>query len=723
MHRIRPFAALCAAALLFGCDDPLGGKQDREPLPIALGVAVQDRIAPGEADEFVAEPAGEFRILFRATSGSPADTLVAELLDAGGRMVAQVASYGLDADWHDQATAWLQPPQGSWRIRVRGRGADDGGTYTLRLFPRNSAPESAPAAITLGRAIEGEALDGPGDMDEFTLEGTAGDEWIVFAQSDARFVEVQLIEAASGEPVTSSLRIAWSTDALEQYSTGRVRLPRSGTYVVRVGGDDPHLDRAEGGYRLRVDRVDRAPEAAAGTLAPGVVLEEAIQSVGDVDEFTFTGGAGQEIIILVQLQRDIPEPIRVDVLHGDDHLAFVDVRDAAASVNEAGTRRIVLPASGTYTVRVWGPAAGMPADLTPEYRLELVPVDRRPEGPGEVRVDGPAVSGTTHRPGDVDEFPVAGTEGQLVMLYGQGTGGTLKAELIDPRGTVVSELGLTGGRRTYAYRTALAATGTYLLRVGADDEVFPGVGDYTVGFHSISTTPEHTSPALAPGETVTRERIDGPGDVDVFTLRGTPGTQVNVFLSAPADALVAMVGRTAGATTYFAYTHGNVETLDGPSTGRITLDSSTYQIKVHRHVEDGALPETAVPYVLRVFAIDRRPEARAPGFALGDTVRGEALYPTGDVDDYTFRVAAETTVGILWEGETGSWGRVVGYLRRDGGAMPIWTSRDYGPVREITLQPGTYHLAVQEDPLDAGSDLARVHTTAPVPYRFAFIPK
>lgn len=729
-HPFHLAAALLLAAAACG-DSPTGEKPEPELPDIAVGATVEDRVLQGTVDEFdLVAPSSEFRILLRVTTGSAADTLVAELVGEAGGSAGGVTSVGTDTELTSQASPWLAAVPGTpWRIRVRGMGPDDGGSYTLRLFPRNSAPESRPAAIALNQVVEGEVLDVAGDVDEFTLDGTAGDEWIVFAQSalqPAGLLNVSVIERGSGE-AAGAVTVQDPSTAIEQYSSGRLRLTRTGTYLVRVTGGDVFHPDARGAYRLRIDRVNRAPESGTATLALGAVAADAINSVGDVDEFTFTAAAGQEVNLLVQLQQGMADGLRVELLRGGQ--AVTDAllaTEPAASLNERGTGRIALAAAGTYTVRVSGPAYGVPGPATGTYRFELYPVDRRPEAPGSIALDGALLSNTIDRPGDVDEFPLAGTAGQLVVIHGSGAApgvASLQAEVVNAAGEVIAAVGLNGAATNYGRRVQLPATGPYTLRVAAPFYTFLGTGPYTVGAYTVSSAPEHVPATLAIGQTVTAERIDRPGDLDVFRFPAQAGREVAVFMGAEPE-VGGLLGSVRGVTEpgLWAFMFGGAPSLDGPSTGRMKLEYPEYEVVVDPQMSSGfSTHATQGSYGLRVFEVDRRPEGRPAAYVLGDTVKNEPIYPSVDVDEYTFTLAATTTLRIVWQGPTspdngfGGIGNLVNLDTRES----VWSS--LLSTRQITLPAGRYHLGVYVPAAEAPAYNNPV--SARLTYRFAFIPQ
>lgn len=726
---IRAAAALLLAVSA-ACDSPTKGIPTPDLPDVAAGVTLEGRIVAGAAEEYeLVAPAGEFRILLRATSGSEADTLVAELLDAAGVPGARAVSMGTDTVLGAQSSAWITVAEGERRrVRVRGAGPDDGGAYTLRLFARDPAPESRAAAIALGETVDGEILDVPGDVDEFTVDGTVGAEWIVFAQSllgPRTVLNVQLVERGSGDTV-SALPVTDPTAALEQRSTGRLRLPRTGTYTVRVSSGDTFRPEVRGGYRLRIDAVDRAPESRGAALALGDTAADAIHSVGDVDEFTFTAPAGQQVNLLVQLAEGMSDGLTVELLRGGQPVTVPLVATTpAASLNELGTGRITLQ-EGTHTVRISGSAYGLPAAATGSYRIELYPVDPRPEAPGEVRVDGAAVAGAIGRPGDLDEFPVSGTAWQMVVLTGSATAdGQFSMELYTPAGARLEPPVLLGSGTSYGMRHTLPATGTYTLRVSAPVHRRMDTGSYSLSVYSVSAAPEHVPATLAVGQTQQGERIDRPGDLDVFRVRTERGRELALFLGAERTmglaASVAGVGQ-AGGPWIFAY--GDGPALDASSTGRFTTEYDTYEVVVDPQASGSVRPAGA--YGIRVFPVNRLPEGRAAAYVPGTIVQNEPLYPAVDVDEYTFQLAAATNVRIVWEGASGEpgVGGPLGNLIHEDGGQSVWSSvltNNGILVRQMTLPAGRYRLVV-----DVPAAAAPAHMN-PLPsrftYRFGFTPQ
>ncbi|HYW08489.1 MAG TPA: hypothetical protein VE913_16135, partial [Longimicrobium sp.] len=564
-------------------------------------------------------------------------------------------------------------------------------------------------------------LEVAGDVDEFRLAGRAGQEWVVFAQG--RGAELQLVDSATAQ-VVRALTVHGASAELEEWSTGRVVLPRTGSYLVRV--THAAFGSAPNSYRLRVDAVNRAPESGTASLALGAVAGDALEGVGDIDEYTFTGQAGREMNLMVQLESGVSAGLIVELLLAEAPVANVRASVVTATLDENGTGRIALPADGTYRVRVSGPAAGKRATATGRYRIELYPVDRRPEAGGPLALDAAPLSSAIDRPGDVDEFRFQGTAGQYAVLAFSGVGttrGDLMAELVNAQGiTIVATAtrDVYSAPVGYSRRAQLPSTGTYTVRVTGrtGDASNLASGAYSLEAYTVSAAPEHISATLQIGETASGEAMDRPGDLDVFTFTGEAGRVVNFFLGEPSPSgLIARV-RAEGSSEFLGMaTRSGPLSLDGLSTGRVTLEGKRYTLSVE-HESVPAAPIGAGTYALRIFPIDRRPEGRSATYTLGETVATEPLAPAGDIDEYTLTVATSTRLAIVWDAPQGNPSVAVFGILYDANGMERWNSwvtHNFELVREITLAAGSYRLRI-ENP-NRGGDMPSL------PYRFSFTPR
>lgn len=311
-------------------------------------------------------------------SGTAADTVVARIvattpgaplplsLSVVDRLRNLVLAYGAPSLADGRETSRLElPGAGSYEIHVgsaaEGRAPDDVAPYVLELERVESRPEHAGESVAVGDSVRAERLDYVGDVDGFTLLAPAGREVVVrFAGTrDGTFTGpafvLRAFEPGTGRELGAVKSVGFAG------STSRVVVPASGHVRLRVSEDpipcstpgcpaDYHLT---GSYWFAAHLIDRAPEGVATALAVGDTVDERIDPVGDVDEYTFAGAAGERLL----LQFDTPQGtccsggLQASLLGpSDDVLASLTRMNAAGL--DAQPASVTLPVTGTYRVRI-----------------------------------------------------------------------------------------------------------------------------------------------------------------------------------------------------------------------------------------------------------------------------------------------------------------------------------------------------------------------------------
>jgi hypothetical protein len=163
-----------------------------------------------------------------------------------------------------------------------------------------------------------------------------------------------------------------------------------------------------------------------------------------------------------------------------------------------------------------------------------------------------------------------------------------------------------------------------------------GAAPYRVIVQRVSRAVEHHSAAeIAVGDSVVDERLDDWNDLDEFTVAGAPGQLVSASVSAAPSTMGVRLEAVDPATREtLAYTSSNAMRPTGV-TLPFALDSSgAAAIRIYRATD--VIPGEVGPYVFAVHAFSAAPEKTSAAIAIGDTVRGESIDPTGDVDEYGF---------------------------------------------------------------------------------------
>ncbi len=553
---------------------------------------------------------------------------------------------------------------GTYTIRLSGTEPSrvaDTGSYRFYLYAIDRRPEHVPAAITPGDTVTGEGLELPGDVDEFTFTGAVGEEFNAFLQalggSSATRLQLEVL-SPSGTALLSTQSIGTDTSLLHQ-PTGRFALPSGGTYRLRVSGVPTYpADLNRGAYRLLLYRVSRQPETVPSTLAFGDSLSgEAIDLPGDIDEFyvSVPDSSGANLAFALENQSD-GGVLRVQLVDSATGQVVGEGATSQASPRLSTGRMRLAP--GKYAVRVTTSDYYLDRPvLRGPYRLWFYRFSFGPEVASDTIAIEDTVSEETIEPwGDADVFHFHGTRGQHVNVALQGLGypaGTAFQAWIDgpPGAPVWAFASVTSP--TYAaalhdhqtMRLDLPATGWYHITVSATGAAgsLADRGPYRLAVEHVGAAPELAGAALAPGDSVTTESIDAPGDWDEFTLTTTPGQEINViFRGDPAMNGYAQIRVRDGASgDSLAGNVGQGTRIVGPfrvpASGQVTI--AVYQdagfVRFCYDATCGGLFALVGPYAFRVDPLNRGPENVLAAYAVGDTVQGDAVTPAGDIDEFT----------------------------------------------------------------------------------------
>src|SRR5947199_1472976 len=259
--------------------------------------------------------------------------------------------------------------------------------------------------------------------------------------------------------------------------------------------------------------------------------------------------------------------------------------------------------------------------------------------------------------GDVAGFACSGAAGEEFNAFLQARTGSadtyLQLDVVaagDTRlGGVASSGTDTSLLRQVTGRFALPTTGTYRLRVsGSRDRTDPDRGPYRLLLYKVNPRPETAPDTIALGDSVSRESIDVPGDVDEGRVSVPDSSDVNLVVQrgpdGPEGVLTAQLLDANGRTVASAYSFGpgfGVGGLD--QTGRLALAPGTYTVRV-----DGSSLLTGT-YRLWLYAFKFGPESVRDTFAIGDTVAGESIDPLGDIDRFRFYATHGQHINIAFQ--------------------------------------------------------------------------
>jgi hypothetical protein len=634
------------------------------PIPFNTEIANERIDRAGDVDEFTFQAtAGAY---FNAFVQGGGRTFQLEVAPQGSATFAIASTQASDTALFAHATDRFQIPNaGTHVVRVTATNQyqiADTGPYRVYLYAIDPRPERVPVTIAPGDTVSGEDIGLPGDIDEFTFSGRSGEEFNVAIQAQNGSPETSLqLDVLNG--VGTVLRTAQSvgTDAsLLRQVTGRFALPGTGTFRLRVTGlpsyGDPYQYR--GPYRLFLYRIDRRPESLPEALAFGDSLSgEAIDLPGDVDEFRVTVPDSSGANLAVQLDAAPPAYNGLS-MHLIDLATGQSVAQAATGLPDvrAASGRVRL-GPGTYLLRVDASQIEERPVLRGSYRLWLYRFAFGPELVRDTIAIGDTVSGEGIEPwGDADQFHFYGARGQHVNIAFQGLGdpsGTAFQAWIDGPGgspvwafaSVTSPTSAAALHDHQTMRLDLPVTGWYHVTVSATGAAGSPAdrGPYRLALEPLGTAPESVSEALGPGDSVTAESLDSPGDWDEFTVTATPGQELYaIFRGNPAMngyAWIRVSNRDTG--DVLASNVGQGERIVGPflvpASGQVTI--AVYQpasfVRFCYDATCQGILTLVGPYAFQVVPLNRAPEIAPRAYAVGDTVRGEAVEQVGDIDEFT----------------------------------------------------------------------------------------
>jgi len=379
-----------------------------------------------------------------------------------------------------------------------------------------------------------------------------------------------------------------------------------------------------------------------GDLVPiNQLIEDAI-SGAVARYYSFEATAGAEYVVLLKS------------LHGVVMLGVSDPGTGSTLVTVAsGPRSPALednPSASVFAAhgRTFLLDVGMLSGDTARFQFKIVPVNRAPEIAASGVALGDTVEGETINPlYDADIFTAHGDSGQTIAALVQPLGSQAGGISVYQEGGIGQQLYLMsaapGEPMLSSMPMTLPVSGDWRFVVRSTEwQGHPRHrGLYRFWTIVRDTAPEHIAPALPIQTVVAGERMDNPIDVDAFTFHDTAGAELvalaegphrfMVAVRSPTDSLMAVMIDQDNDTTL--YHHGTQFQL--PATG-------TYKLRVESSWDAPWLATDTGPYRIMLFRLNRQPEAVVATVALGDTIRGEALNPAGDVDEFTVTATAGT---------------------------------------------------------------------------------
>jgi hypothetical protein len=563
-----------------------------------------------------------------------------------------------------------------------------------------------PEPIALGDTVSAE-LSVERATRTYLFHATATDSLVLFGQASSGYVSVTVTDSTTDQDI-GFLSLDASTPRPLLTTFVHLQVTAGGTYLLRVRGAQPGV----GAFRLAVVGVSPAPESrGAGAAIDSIEAGEALETGADIDEFSFSGQAGDELVAYLQALDAQPRQAMILSVWDGPASVLTAVRNDStdAGIETNASQRFTLPHDGVYRVVLHGEYGWLVPGRTDagRYRFEIRRVARAPEQVSPAATPGDTVGGELlDYNGDVDEFTFPVVQGRLYDVFLQDLSPSpshlIYAEVLRD-GVSHSGTGAEGGQALFRRGTgrfASEATGTETIRV-YEVSGTPGPKPYRLYVYAIDTLPEALPPAQILDLALTGESLELPGDLDVFTLTLPSDTTINLAISKPAADSAQPV-----LTLTRVSDGGDVLTLYAPGatggageltalTGELQLPAGTYRLRVDGG--SGARDEYGGPYRVQSWRLSLEPEGVSPNLALGATVN-ESSSPLGDRDRYRFTGTEGQLVNLSLTGSS----ELVAYLMRSG--VP-------GPSLIAEAVQGAF-----------GSQTGRVHLPADGEYEIVTLP-
>ncbi|UCG51696.1 MAG: T9SS type A sorting domain-containing protein [Candidatus Latescibacterota bacterium] len=473
--RLAPVVLAVGLILTFVVpSQPVWGASSNSPSPSAP--INYDECVDGEIDV-----AGEEDIY--TFTGGAGDSVVAFVDNQGpGSLSLRLSKNDSTLDFDsfsvgDREIGATLPTAGTYTLTVDGN-LDDTPAYRLCLNLID-----VDGTISYDQCLS-DSVSLMGAQDNYTFTGGMGDSVVVFLNNTG--------------PGSLSLRLsrADSTMGYDNFSAGDgetgATLPETGVYTLTVDGSGDDTP----GYTLCLNLID-----VDGTISYDQCLSDSISVMGAQDNYTFTGGASDSVVVL--LDNTGPGSLSLRLSHEGTSLDY-----DAFSLSD-GQVGATLPTNGTYTLTVDGSG-----DDTPGYTLCLNNIDVD----GTISYDE-CLSDNITLMGAQNNYTFAGEAGDTITAYLDNDGsGSLSLRVSRADSSLVYDGFSVGDGEVSA---TLPTDDIYTLTVDGSGDDTPG---YTLCLNLVDV-----DSTLSYDECLL-DSIALMGAQDSYTFMGGAGDSVIAFL-------------------------------------------------------------------------------------------------------------------------------------------------------------------------------------------------
>ena len=300
-----------------------GPERTRDTIAIGDTVASEAIDVPGDVDTYHLYGAAGQHInvmLQGLAEPMPGEGFAITVLGPWGSWppLAVVGSPSSAAALADHQTQRMDLPVTGWyTATVTARTSDTAslgfrGPYRFAVVPVGTAPESRGGSLAIGDSVTTEAIDYPGDWDQYTVRAAPGTPLYVLFGTGApccTYPDVAVWDSTTGDTLAG--QVGQGMRVTEPFP-----VPASG--VVSIAVREVPLSNYDrqclyatctygytGSYVLEALVLNRAPETAPAAYTLGdTVSTEAIERAGDIDEFNLTATPGDTLSAWIRLPAD-----------------------------------------------------------------------------------------------------------------------------------------------------------------------------------------------------------------------------------------------------------------------------------------------------------------------------------------------------------------------------------------------------------------------------------
>lgn len=493
-----------------------------------------DAMAERDRFVFISDPASEYIITLAQQDSQPGRTIWMWLWrNAGtgvGDIVAQVPFSWKPTTFEERAVRYVSsateplllefeaPGVGIPRVGPPDPAVD--GRYSFWMRKVNPLPESRAPGVTYGDVIL-DSIDAVGDIDEYRLMATAGDEFrldVWWQRPLSAAMEISVVGPKFGI-TREELRIPRARFDGKGWS---FLSDTAGPITIRLrGGLNGKHDSVTTPYRLALRRIVRTPETAAQVLTGAdTITREGIERAGDIDEYLVTLAPRVVKAVRVTLGADVEGTLLLRAVAPNGIEIW---RSELSSTNPIFYGSLMGEDPGAIMLQLSGYDSSIGS-----YRIETNPIDRRTEVIDSLLPVGSWVSGETLVPGaDVDDFLFPVTQGKRYNLFVDRAPSAVGDPILRLDTPFAGLLFATPGMGGATGGFTAPATENARLHVVGDV-----TGAYRILVYVVDSMPESIPVAHTLGDTISGEAIDVAGDIDVFTFEGVAGDRVVLGIGA-----------------------------------------------------------------------------------------------------------------------------------------------------------------------------------------------